>query len=150
MNNFIQYHQYEIRETYEICETHEIARYNITTEENIMKEYIDRLLKYCDHIANIEDFMDMLELSKEEMIYHLKFIIDKMYFYLNVYETYIINELNKEYKQYEFILGQQYVNNIINIYTSNDVYIYDMKQTILILYDMIRELEINDNYKIYN
>uniref|UniRef100_A0A6C0I4V7 Uncharacterized protein n=1 Tax=viral metagenome TaxID=1070528 RepID=A0A6C0I4V7_9ZZZZ len=126
---------------YEIDIHYDITRYNITTEEQQMKEHIDKLLKYCDQFANIEEFMDMLELKNVEMIYHIKFIIDKLYLYYNIYERYIINELNKEYKQYQFILGQQYLNNIINIYINKDVYIYDMKQTILILYDMIRELD---------
>jgi|LauGreDrversion4_2_1035121.scaffolds.fasta_scaffold03997_3 hypothetical protein len=146
MNNIFEYEIdiYNEYHQYDVIETYDITRYNITREEQQMKEHIDKLLKYCDQLANIEDFMDMMDLKSVEMIYHIKFIIDKLHLYYNIYERYIINELNKEYKQYQFILGQQSVNNIINIYISKDVYIYDMKQTILIMYDIIRKLEKNE------
>lgn len=134
----------ETYETYEIYEIYKTDYYEISNDEKIIKKKLNDLLNYCEIILSYEEFIVMFDFDKNQMNYHLNFIVDKLYLYQYILEKYIENELNKEYKQYQFILGQVSINNIIDVYINNDIYLKDSKYMLFQLNNIIKKLKSNE------
>lgn len=130
-------------ETYEVYETYEMDNYDISNEEKIIKKKLNDLLNYCKILLKYEEIMIMFDFDNDQMVNHLNFIFDKLFFFKYILEKYIENELNKEYKQYEFILGYVSVKNMIDVYINNDIYLKDSNDMLFNLNNIIEKLQNN-------
>jgi hypothetical protein len=133
-------HKYE---TYEVYETYEMDYYDISNEEKTIKKKLKDLLNYCKILLPYEEIINMFDFDNDQMVNHLNFIFDKLFLFKYILEKYIENELNKEYKQYEFILGHVSVKNMIDVYINNDIYLKDSKDMLLKLNNIITKLQNN-------
>jgi hypothetical protein len=111
--------------------------FNCSNDEKNIRNKINELLKYCEFVILKDEFKKIMDIDDIELNYHINFLIDKLYFYLFIFEKFIKKEITKEYKSYEIILNQIELNNMFNLYINNDVHIKDSKNILLKLYDII-------------
>ena len=143
-NKFILY---EI-ESYKIInkELYDYSYYNISKEEKTIRTNIETLLRYCEYL-NLDILYDNLELDKEQIKYHLEFLINKLYYFLYILEKYIETELKNEYNPFKLVLSDIYLSKMIKSYIDNDIYFQDSKKIIFKLTDIIQQSIVIDNLK---
>ena len=133
------------QDTYEI--NNQYPLYCISNEEKIIRNKLNQLLNYCEFVIDKDEFQDKVCLDDIEMEYHVNFIIDKMYYLLYILEKLIEKELRKEYKIYEFILNDNTVEQMINIYIHKDIHFQDSRNMLNKLQGVIDIININKLFK---
>ena len=121
--------------------------YCISNEEKIIKNKLNQLINYCEFVIDKDEFQEKLCLDDIEMEYHVNFIIDKMYYILYILEKLIEKELRKEYKMYEFILNDNTVEQMINIYIHKDIHCQDSRNMLNKLQGVIDIINVNKLFK---
>jgi hypothetical protein len=119
----------------------------VSNEEKILRNKLGQILNYCEFVIQKDEFQDKMDIDDIEMEYHVYFLINKLSYYLFIFEKYTEFELKKEYKSYQFILNDVSLDDMINVFISKDVHFQDSKNMLIQLYNIIDI--INDN-KIQN
>ena len=125
----------------------EYGCYYISNEEKILRNKLGQILNYCEFVIQKDEFQNKMDIDDTEMEYHVYFLIDKLYYYLFIFEKYTEFELKKEYKSYQFILNNTSLDDMINVFISKDVHFQDSKNMLIQLYNII---DIINNNKIQN
>ena len=146
LSTFDSYNTYiDEQHTYEI--NNQYPLYCISNEEKIIRNKLNQLLNYCEFVIDKDEFQEKLCIGDIEMEYHVNFIIDKMYYLLYILEKLIEKELRKEYKIYEFILNDNTVEQMINIYIHKDIHFQDSRNMLNKLQGVIDIININKLFK---
>jgi len=95
----------------------------IFSNENIVRNEIDKLMCYCNLILEYKHLFDDFEFSKEEINIHIKFIIDKLNYYCYILENIIKKQIEVEYKEYEIFLSNITFEEMFDLFLMKDFHI---------------------------
>ena len=127
----------------EIIKNTEYNYLNCSNEEKTLRNKLNEILNYCEFVILKDEFKNIMIIDDTELKYHINFLIDKIYFYLFIFEKYIKNEITKEYKSYKIILNQIPLNKMLNLYIDKDPHFQDSKNILLKLHEILDEIENN-------
>lgn len=126
-----------------IIKNTEYNDFTYSNEEKTLRNKLNEILNYCEFVILKDEFKNIMIIDDSELTYHINFLINKIYFYLFIFEKYIKNEITKEYKSYQIILNQISLNQMLNIYVDKDPHFQDSKNILLKLHKILDEIENN-------
>ena len=100
----------------------------IFSDENIVRNEIDKLISYCNLILEDKHLFDDFEFNKEEIKIHIKFIIDKLNYYCYILENIIKKQIEIEYKEYKMILSNTTFEEMFDLFLMKDFHIINSVQ----------------------
>lgn len=88
----------------------------IKNDEEILRNKLKNLLNYSE-LLFYSDFYTELNLNKQDMIYHIDFVIKKLNYYSYILKKYLEKELDKEKNLFICVID---FKNFFNMYINND------------------------------